>query len=123
MPIREYNHKGGQGVSDIFEMRAAVAKALAHPTRLRIIDLLHENQEACVCQLVEQVEEGQSTVSKHLAVLREAGIVDSRKDGLNVFYRLKTPCVHNFFSCLDKVILHDIQAKHALISSENNGRT
>lgn len=106
-------------VNDIFEMRATVAKALAHPTRLRIIDLLVEQQEICVCHIVEHIGEGQSTVSKHLAVLKEAGIVDARKEGLNVFYSLRTPCVHSFFSCLDKVILHDIRRKQTLMLAEH----
>lgn len=100
---------------DIFEMRAAVAKALAHPTRLRIVDLLQNESEVCVCDIVEQVGEGQSTISKHLAVLKDAGILDSRKYGLMVYYRLKATCVSGFFDCLDKVLLHDIQERHSLV--------
>lgn len=103
-------------MGDIFEMRAAVARALAHPTRLRVIDFLAEKPEMCVCDIVEHLEEGQSTISKHLSVLRKAGIVDSRKDGLKVFYSLKAPCVNGFFACLDKIILNDIRKKHRLIS-------
>lgn len=99
-------------------MRATVAKALAHPTRLRIIDLLLEKREACVCDIVESIDEGQSTISKHLAVLREAGILESRKEGLMVFYSLKTQCVQGFFACLDKVLRDDVKHRSTFVSLE-----
>lgn len=62
-------------------------KALAHPARLRILDILREG-EACVCHLTAMLGARQSYVSQHLAVLRQAGFVQDRKDGLNVYYRL-----------------------------------
>lgn len=58
--------------------------------------------ECCVCELVEDVGLGWSTVSRHLSVLREAGVVEDEKRGLQVFYRLSLPCVARFISCLDK---------------------
>ena len=86
-----------------FETRAAIIKALAHPTRLFIVDVLSRN-EKCVCELTEMVGADISTVSKHLAVLRTAGLVEDDKRGLQVWYRLKTPCVMNFFDCIESVI-------------------
>ena len=86
-----------------FETRAAVIKALAHPTRLFIVDVLSRN-EKCVCELTEMVGADISTVSKHLTVLRTAGLVEDDKRGLQVWYRLKTPCVMNFFDCIESVI-------------------
>ncbi len=87
----------------IYEQRARVMKALAHPSRLMMVDELADG-ERCVCELTDLVGADISTVSKHLSVLREAGIVDSRKDGVQVFYRLKTPCVLNMFSCITEVL-------------------
>jgi len=59
--------------------------------------------ERCVCELTERVGADISTVSKHLSLLKEAGIVDCDKRGLKVFYRLRVPCVLNFFSCVEAV--------------------
>jgi len=86
-----------------FELRATVLKALAHPARLMLVDALR-NGERCVCELVDVLGVEQSTVSKHLAILRQAGIVHDRKEGLNVFYRLACPCVLNFFDCIEGVL-------------------
>lgn len=78
----------------------AVFKALGHPARVAIIRRLEEG-EGCVCELVEVVGLGWSTVSRHLAVLREAGVVADEKRGMQVFYHLTLPCVARFITCLD----------------------
>jgi ArsR family transcriptional regulator len=86
----------------IFDERARIIKALAHPSRLFIVDQLAHGEQ-CVCQLTEGVGADISTVSKHLALLKKAGIVVDRKEGLQVFYRLKTPCILRFFDCIESV--------------------
>ena len=86
----------------VFEERAGILKALAHPSRLIMVDELSRG-ERCVCELTERVGADMSTVSKHLALLRDAGIVDCEKRGVKVFYRLRVPCVLNFFSCVEAV--------------------
>ena len=95
----------------IYKARAEIAKALAHETRLEIIDILKEKGEKCVCELTEILEVSQSTVSKHLGVLKKAGIVDSEKEGLNVTYSLQTPCVKRFFNCLDQILEKDLKRR------------
>lgn len=100
---------------DIYSLRAGLAKALAHPLRLRILDVLLAGGEMCVCDIVNKVDSSQSTVSKHLAVLKDAGIIDSRKDGLMVFYWVRTPCVREFFKCIDKVLKDDLKRKQAYL--------
>lgn len=85
-----------------FETRAQVLKALGHPSRLMMVDELSRG-ERCVCVLTELVGADISTVSKHLALLKEAGIVACEKRGLKVFYRLRVPCVIDFFDCLEAV--------------------
>lgn len=86
-----------------FEARAAVIKALAHPSRLFIVDELSRG-ERCVCELTEMVGADMSTVSKHLSVLKNAGIVQDEKRGSQVWYRLRVPCVMNFFNCVEAVL-------------------
>ncbi len=86
-----------------FKARAEVMKALAHPSRLMMVEELSRG-ERCVCHLRELVGDDVSTVSKHLRVLKEAGLVQDDKRGKQVFYRLRLPCVLNFFHCLDAVL-------------------
>lgn len=87
-----------------FESRAQVVKALAHPTRLFVVDDLARNGERCVCELTRMIGADISTVSKHLGLLRQAGIVVDEKRGNMVFYRLAAPCVSQFFQCIESVL-------------------
>ena len=84
-----------------FEARARILKALAHPSRLFMVDVLSHG-ERCVCELTEMVGSDMSTVSKHLSVLKSAGIVADEKRGMQVFYNLKMPCVLRFFDCVER---------------------
>ena len=88
---------------DVFKQKAIIIKAMAHPSRLIIIDALAEG-EKCVCELQRLVGSDMSTVSKHLTVMKSAGLVTDRKEGLKVFYRLRVPCVLRFFDCIDAVL-------------------
>lgn len=90
---------------ELYNYKAQVIKAMAHSSRLMMIDALSTG-ERCVCELQEIVGSDMSTVSKHLSVLRSAGIVTSHKEGLQVFYKLQVPCILKFLSCVDEV-LHD----------------
>lgn len=85
-----------------YNAQAKVHKALAHPTRLFIVEEL-SRQERCVCELTGMIGVEMPTVSRHLSVLKAAGIVEDDKRGTQVFYRLKTPCVMNFFRCVTEV--------------------
>lgn len=87
----------------LYEARARVIKAMAHPTRLFIVEELSRKKK-CVCELTEMVGADVSTVSKHLSVLKSAGIVSDEKHGTQVFYSLRMPCVLNFFNCVESVL-------------------
>jgi len=87
----------------MLDARAKVLKAMAHPTRLFIIEEL-EKDERCVAELTEQIGADVSTVSKHLSVLKQAGVVMDDKRGNQVFYRLRVPCILNFFGCVESVL-------------------
>lgn len=90
-------------IQSTLEARAKVMKAMAHPTRLYIIERLSLG-EHYVCELRDMIEADLSTVSKHLRVLKEAGIVETDKRGVQVFYRLKVPCILNFMNCVEAVL-------------------
>jgi ArsR family transcriptional regulator len=98
---------------DLYELRAQIARALANPVRLKIIDQLDPDQEKCVCELVDSLRCDQPTVSEHLVVLRNAGLVGFRQEGTKMFYRLKTSCIRNSLSCIDCVISYDVRTKVA----------
>jgi ArsR family transcriptional regulator len=69
------------------ERMASIAKALADPVRLQLVDVLRKHAgKVCVCELVPLFDLSQPTVSHHLKVLREAGIVDSERQGLWAYY-------------------------------------
>lgn len=80
---------------------AAVFKALGNPSRVIIVDALARG-EHCVAALTELVQLDISTVSNHLSVLRQVGIVVDERRGTQVFYRLRKPCLLSVFCCLDE---------------------
>jgi ArsR family transcriptional regulator len=88
---------------EVFRSQARVLKALANESRLMIVDRLSRG-ECSAGDLTRLIGTDQTTVSKHLAVLRAHGIVDDRREGSVVMYRLLTPCVMSFFSCAAQVI-------------------
>jgi len=87
----------------LHEHRVDVLKALAHPSRLYIVLRLGES-EACVGDLTKEIGADVSTVSKHLAILRDVGLVVDRRDGQNIFYSLSCACILDFIHCVDAVI-------------------
>ena len=86
-----------------YEARAGIIKALAHPARLLMVDELKAGPR-CVCEIQAVVGLDMSTVSKHLGILKNVGIVQSEKKGVQVHYRLRCPCVVDFFECAEKVL-------------------
>ncbi len=102
---------------EIYKHKAQIIKAMGHPSRLMMIDALAEG-EKCVCELQQLVGSDMSTVSKHLSVLRNAGIVDDRKQGLQVYYSLRVPCIMNFFGCVNAVMEQRAQAAGAYTSAK-----
>jgi len=97
-----------------YEARAKILKAMAHPSRLLIIDTLADG-ERCVCDLTELVGSDKSTVSKHLSVLKSAGLVSDEKRGLQVFYTLRVPCATSLFSCIEGVVKSNAEAHLAAV--------
>ncbi len=97
-----------------YEARAKIAKAMAHPSRLLMLDLL-QKQEMCVSDLTDEVGADQSTVSKHLAVLKDVGLIDVRKEGALSYYRVTCGCLDGFFSCLESVLKSDVELRRTAL--------
>lgn len=82
---------------------AEVFKALGHPTRLWIVEQLADEREHCVCEFVNAVGVDFSTISKHLSVLKQAGVIEDDKRGKQVYYKLTCPCILKVIDCLKKI--------------------
>ncbi|MCA1962263.1 MAG: metalloregulator ArsR/SmtB family transcription factor [Desulfomonile sp.] len=89
-------------------LKADVFKAMGHPLRLGIIEYLRDGEQ-CVCDIVAHVGTDISNVSRHLSVLRRAGIVSDRRDGLKVMYSLAMPCAIDFARCMEDAVLRRLE--------------
>ena len=85
---------------EAYQTEAEYCKALSHPTRIKILYYLKDG-ERCVCEIVPFLGDEQSNVSRHLAVLRRAGILSYRKEGVSVYYQVKD---ENVFAILDLIL-------------------
>ncbi len=99
-----------------YEARANIFKALAHPARLFIVDELARTGERCVCELTEMIGSDMSTVSRHLAVLRNAGLIEDEKRGAMVYYRVRMKCVLRFFGCIESVLESNAKDQRELLT-------
>ncbi len=100
----------------LFEARAQILKVLAHPTRLFLVDVLSRG-ERCVCELTALVGADMSTVSKHLAMLRSAGILAAEKRGMQVFYRLRMPGVLRCSEYAGEVMVRSAEEQLAVLET------
>lgn len=100
----------------LYRLQADVIQAAGHPIRLAIIDFL-AGGEQCVCDIAEHVGAKRSNVSRHLSVMLSAGIVDCRKDGLRVIYRLRTPCIRKFLGCVTQVLKERLESEAQALAS------
>lgn len=99
------------------EIRSGIIKALAHPMRLMIVDLLREGEKP-FSEINNAFHVDKSTVSKHLAVLKEAGIVSSRKDRHDMIYALQVPCITDFFGCVTAVIENNVRRQQVCLCKQ-----
>ena len=99
-----------------YAARAKIIKAMAHPTRLFVVDELRRHGRRCVCELTALIGADMSTVSRHLTVLKNAGIVHDEKHGTQVFYRLSMNCVLGFLTCVDSVLRNSAEEQTKLLS-------
>ena len=100
----------------LFEKQAEIAKAIAHPLRIAIIDFLKDGEQ-CVCDIAENVGSERSNISRHLSIMVKASVLESRKEGLKVIYRLKCPCILDFFSCMRSVLKQQVKDDKQLLKA------
>ena len=96
------------------EIRAKIIKSMSHPVRLMIIEFL-KGRERSFSEMFDLFKLDKSTVSKHLLVLKEAGIVSSRKEGMDMIYILDVPCITDFFSCVTAVIESSVRKQQVCL--------
>lgn len=89
-------------------------QAIGHPIRLAILDCL-SGGEQCVCDIARRVAAGRPNVSRHLAVLLKAGVVQCRKEGLRMIYRLQTPCIMDFLGCVTQVLREQLERNRKVL--------
>lgn len=98
----------------VYEVHAKFCKAMAHPTRLHVLDLL-KSGEKTVNELVREVGVTQANLSQHLTVLREVGVVETRKEGPNVYYRIANPKVVEACDLIKKIVLEEFKKQQRLL--------
>ena len=94
--------KGGVLENNIYMDTAKLFKVLSDPVRLQIVDLI-SCREMCACEILEYLSITQSTLSHHMKVLKECGLVNSRKDATWMNYSLNSDFVNEFKTTLDKI--------------------
>ena len=98
----------------IYVLRAEIFKALSHPIRLKIVEYVAKREKS-VGEIVKYVNAESSNVSRHLSLLKKAGILSDRKEGLNIYYHLEIPCIMDFFSCVNKVVKTRLELNRDLL--------
>ena len=91
-----------------YEMQAEILAAIAHPLRVAIVQYLSDGERS-VGDIAEHLGANRSNVSRHLSVMNRAGLTVTRKEGVTVYYSLRTPCILNFFSCAMDVLKHNLK--------------
>ncbi len=103
-----------KGQQLLFEKQAEIAKAISHPFRIAIVNFLKDGEQ-CVCDIAEHIGAERSNVSRHLSVMVNAGLLDYRKEGLKVVYKLKCKCIVDFFSCVSSVLKQQVKDNEKLL--------
>ena len=87
----------------ILEQKVAILKGIAHPVRMSIVEALAD-RDMCVYEIAEMFSFDRTTISKHLTLMKNLGILEDRKEGLKVYYSLRIRCLPSMLSCIEKVV-------------------
>ncbi len=98
----------------LYEMQAELCKTLANPKRLEILDILKDCAEISVNRLAEVLEIPKANTSQHLAVMRQAGVIEARKDGINVYYRLTSEKISEACALTREILIERLEAQVSL---------
>ncbi|AWB11019.1 transcriptional regulator, ArsR family [Thermodesulfobium acidiphilum] len=100
----------------VYQLISEIFKTLAHPLRIQILLMLSE-RERCVCELLNEIGVEQSNLSQHLRILKKQGIIDSRKDGQKMFYKINLPSVLNLVNDAKKTLNDQVKGREELYKS------
>ncbi len=93
----------------LYELKTRMIQAIGQPIRLAIVEFLGDGEQ-CVCDITRHLGAQRPNVSRHLAVMLSAGVLQCRKDGLKMIYSLRTPCLRKFLACVDQAVRQQIAA-------------
>lgn len=99
---------------DMIDFESRFLKAIAQPTRLKILYFLKDG-EKCACKIIPNMAEDQSSVSRHLNNLKNAGILESRKEGVSVYYKIKDKRVFSILDLVDNIIKAQVKEEAKLM--------
>jgi len=95
---------------NLIQIESDFLRAIAQPTRLKILYFLKDG-ERCACEIIPKMKEDQSNISRHLTHMRDAGILESRKEGVSVYYKIKDKRVFALLSLVDEMVKAEIRKK------------
>jgi DNA-binding transcriptional ArsR family regulator len=95
---------------NLIQMEFDFLRAIAQPTRLKILYFLKDG-ERCACEIIPKMKEDQSNISRHLTHMRDAGILESRKEGVSVYYKINDRRVFTVLSLVDEMVKAEIKKK------------
>lgn len=98
----------------VVKLTADFFKTLAHPVRIKILHSLAQGKR-CVCEIIEELDIEQSNLSQHLSVMKRQGILDSRKDGQKMFYRITYPSVLDVIGAAEKTLSEQIGHSQSIL--------
>jgi DNA-binding transcriptional ArsR family regulator len=100
--------------SDLIELESNYLKALAQSTRLKILYFLRGGEQ-CQCKIIPKMNEDQSNISRHLTHMKDMGILESRREGVSIFYKIKDKRIFNLLNLVDELVKAEIKEKLHLI--------
>jgi ArsR family transcriptional regulator, virulence genes transcriptional regulator len=116
MKTKKPSDENNRLLQKIFEMQCEICKALGHPLRLAIVDRL-DNQETSASDLISELQISKANLSKHMALLSHGGIVESRRDGRQIFYRLTDPEIHKACAIMRAILYRRLKEGEKLASA------
>jgi DNA-binding transcriptional ArsR family regulator len=96
--------------SDLIELESGFLKAIAQPTRLKILYFLRDGEQ-CQCKIIPKMKEDQSNISRHLTHMKDMGILESRREGVSVYYKIKDKRIFGILSLVDEMVKTEIKVK------------
>jgi DNA-binding transcriptional ArsR family regulator len=96
--------------TDLIELESGFLKAIAQPTRLKILYFLRDGEQ-CQCKIIPKMKEDQSNISRHLTHMKDMGILESRREGVSVYYKIKDKRIFGMLSLVDEMVKTEIKGK------------